>query len=122
MRVTRRIVPAVVLLCALVLAPAAQAKTRGPASSLAKVGDCSTLTYSWSGYRKAASAVFELRHNGIFVAQASSAPVSTTGSWVLPAELAEQIIPGGHHTVMGFLRDGASRAIQNSPAVWFGYC
>lgn len=122
MRQARRAAWAIMIAGALLAAPAAQARGGGPVSSMLKPGACSTLTYQWSGFKKAAAVNFRLHHNGVYQDQASVAPVATTGSLVIPASLAVQMLPGEHYTVMGLLQDGSGRVIQPSPAAWYGYC
>ena len=115
-------VVATMLALSLLSVPATLVSAGGPVSSISKPGDCSTIRYNWSGFRKASSATFELRHNGIYLDRASTRPVAASGSYTMPASLVSQIVVGDGYTVMGFLSDSGGRTIQPSPAVWWGTC
>jgi hypothetical protein len=120
--VKRLLVTTVLIVLTAAAAPAAQAKTAGPSASIAKAGDCSTLVYSWTNFRKAQAATLLLHHNGIYQDEATTQPVGAEGSFAIPTRLVAQIQAGEHYTVLGLLRDSSGRSINPSGAAWWGYC
>jgi hypothetical protein len=99
--------------------PVALAGNQPSASMVAPAG-CASAVYSWANQRKATTAHIEIRPNGVLQSVVHSGPVSSSGSFALPATVS--FVSGQHYTLLGYLTDAAGRSISQSGAAWWGYC